>query len=406
MKYINKKLTIEKLSVETIAKKYGTPAYCYSFKQFKKNILDFKENFKSFSPLICFAIKSNANLNLIKEIKQFGLGADVVSMGELMMALKAGINPKKIVFSGVGKTSNEINYAINKNILLINAESENEIKEIEKTAKSKKKRVQIGMRLNPNTDAKTLSQISTGKKENKFGINEKKFLELVKYCKKSKNIDLQCLSVHIGSQILDHRPYEKMLRVVDKVIKKADYNFQYIDLGGGMGISYEKNNQSLNYKKYNLAIKKFLKKYNSKIIFEPGRSIIGNTASLISKVIYVKKNSKKDFIILDVAMNDLIRPALYDAVHKILPANKKNKKSNKTYEFVGPICESTDKFSSVKNFQELKEKDLVVLHDVGAYGMSLSSNYNLRLKPIEILVKNSKIKVIRKRQTYKDLLNS
>ena len=406
MKYINKKLTIEKLSVETIAKKYGTPAYCYSFKQFKKNILDFKENFKSFSPLICFAIKSNANLNLIKEIKQFGLGADVVSMGELMMALKAGINPKKIVFSGVGKTSNEINYAINKNILLINAESENEIKEIEKAAKSKKKRVQIGMRLNPNTDAKTLSQISTGKKENKFGINEKKFLELVKYCKKSKNIDLQCLSVHIGSQILDYRPYEKMLRVVDKVIKKTDYNFQYIDLGGGMGISYEKNNQSLNYKKYNLAIKKFLKKYNSKIIFEPGRSIIGNTASLISKVIYVKKNSKKDFIILDVAMNDLIRPALYGAVHKILPTNKKNKKSNKTYEFVGPICESTDKFSSVKNFQELKEKDLVVLHDVGAYGMSLSSNYNLRLKPIEILLKNSKIKVIRKRQTYKDLLNS
>ena len=406
MKYINKKLTIEKLSVETIAKKYGTPAYCYSFKQFKKNILDFKENFKSFSPLICFAIKSNANLNLIKEIKQFGLGADVVSMGELMMALKAGINPKKIVFSGVGKTSNEINYAINKNILLINAESENEIKEIEKAAKSKKKRVQIGMRLNPNTDAKTLSQISTGKKENKFGINEKKILELVKYCKKSKNIDLQCLSVHIGSQILDHRPYEKMLRIVDKVIKKTDYNFQYIDLGGGMGISYEKNNQSLNYKKYNLAIKKFLKKYNSKIIFEPGRSIIGNTASLISKVIYVKKNSKKDFIILDVAMNDLIRPALYGAVHKILPTNKKNKKSNKTYEFVGPICESTDKFSSVKNFQELKEKDLVVLHDVGAYGMSLSSNYNLRLKPIEILVKNSKIKVIRKRQTYKDLLNS
>ena len=406
MKYINKKLTIEKLSVETIAKRYGTPAYCYSFKQFKKNILDFKENFKSFSPLICFAIKSNTNLNLIKEIKQFGLGADVVSMGELMMALKAGIKSKKIVFSGVGKTSDEINYAIDKNILLINAESENEIKVIEKIAKSKKKYIQIGMRLNPNTDAKTLSQISTGKKENKFGINEKKFLELVKYCKNSKNIDLKCLSVHIGSQILDYRPYEKMLKVVDKVIKKADYNFQYIDLGGGMGISYEKNNQSLNYKKYNFVIKKFLKKYNSKIIFEPGRSIIGNTASLISKVIYVKKNNRKNFIILDAAMNDLIRPALYGAVHKILPAKKKNKKSNKIYEFVGPICESTDKFSSVRNFQELKEKDVVVLNDVGAYGMSLSSNYNLRLKPIEILVKNSKVKVIRKRQTYKDLLNS
>ena len=404
MKYINKKLTIEKLSVETIAKRYGTPTYCYSYKQFKQNILNFKKNFKSFSPLICFAIKSNTNLNLIKEIKQFGLGADVVSMGELMMALKAGINPKKIVFSGVGKTSNEINYAINKNILLINAESENEIKEIEKIAKLKKKSIEIGIRLNPNTDAKTLNQISTGKKENKFGINEKKFLELVKYCEKSKNIDLKCLSVHIGSQILDHRPYEKMLRVIDKVVKKAKYNFKFIDLGGGMGISYKKKDRLLNYRRYNSAIKKFLKKNKSKIIFEPGRSIIGNTASLISKVIYVKNNGKKDFIILDAAMNDLIRPALYGSIHKILPGNKTNKRSNKTYEFVGPICESTDKFSSIKNFQELKEKDLVVLDDVGAYGMSLSSNYNLRLKPIEILVKNSKVIVIRKRQTYKDLL--
>jgi len=404
MKYINKKLTIEKLSVETIAKRYGTPTYCYSYEQFKQNILNFKKNFKSFSPLICFAIKSNTNLNLIKEIKQFGLGADVVSMGELMMALKAGINPKKIVFSGVGKTSNEINYAINKNILLINAESENEIKEIEKIAKLKKKRIEIGIRLNPNTDAKTLNQISTGKKENKFGINEKKFLELVKYCEKSKNIDLKCLSVHIGSQILDHRPYEKMLRVIDKVVKKAKYNFKYIDLGGGMGISYKKKDRLLNYKRYNSAIKKFLKKNKSKIIFEPGRSIIGNTASLISKVIYVKNNGKKDFIILDAAMNDLIRPALYGSIHKILPGNKTNERSNKTYEFVGPICESTDKFSSIKNFQKLKEKDLIVLDDVGAYGMSLSSNYNLRLKPIEILVKNSKVKVIRKRQTYKDLL--
>ena len=173
-----------------------------------------------------------------------------------------------------------------------------------------------------------------------------------------------------------------------------------------MGISYGKNDKLLNYKRYNSAIRKFLKKYNSKIIFEPGRSIIGNTASLITKVIYVKKNGKKDFIILDAAMNDLIRPALYGAAHKILPAKKKIKRSSKIYEFVGPICESTDKFSSMKNFQELKENDLVVLHDVGAYGMSLSSNYNLRLKPIEVLVKNSKIKVIRKRQTYKNLLDS
>ena len=177
MKYINKKLLIENIKVQDIAKKFGTPTYCYSYKQLRENINSFKKSFKTFSPLICFAVKSNTNVNLIKEIKKFGLGADVVSMGELMMALKAGINPKKIVFSGVGKTTTEITYAINKNILLINAESKSEINEIERIARSKNKIINVGLRLNPNTDAKTLSQISTGKKENKFGVNEK-----ISYC--------------------------------------------------------------------------------------------------------------------------------------------------------------------------------------------------------------------------------
>tara|TARA_B100000989_G_scaffold288620_1_gene259516 strand:+ start:325 stop:1539 length:1215 start_codon:yes stop_codon:yes gene_type:complete len=404
MKYIKNKFVIEKFTVENIAKKYGTPAYCYSYNRLRENIVHFKQSFKSFNPLICFAVKSNTNLNLIKEIKKFGLGADVVSMGELMTALKAGINPKKIVFSGVGKTTSEINYAISKNILLINAESESEIKEIERIAKLNQKKVGIGIRLNPNTDAKTLSQISTGKKENKFGVDSKTFLKLTKYCNKSKNVNLRCLSVHIGSQILDHRPYEKMLKVLDNIIQKSNYKFDFIDLGGGMGIPYNDNGKKLNYNKYNLAIKRFLKKNSSIIIFEPGRSIIGNTGILVSKIIYIKKNTQKDFIILDAAMNDLIRPALYGAFHRILPAKKKNKKAKKTYEFVGPICESTDKFSSIKYFQELNEKDLVIFYDVGAYGMSLGSNYNLRLKPIEILVKNSKVKVIRKRQVYKDII--
>ena len=184
MKYIKNNFKIENFTVENIAKKYGTPIYCYSYNRLKENIVHFKKSFRSFKPLICFAIKSNTNLNLIKEIKKFGLGADVVSMGELMMALKAGINPKKIVFSGVGKTASEINYAINKNILLINAESESEIKEIERIAKLNRKKVEIGIRLNPNTDAKTLSQISTGKKENKFGVDGKTFLKLTKYCNK------------------------------------------------------------------------------------------------------------------------------------------------------------------------------------------------------------------------------
>ena len=404
MKYINKSLSIENVKVQDIAKKFGTPIYCYSYKKLEENINSFKENFKSFSPLICFAIKSNTNVSLIREIRKFGLGADVVSMGELMMALKAGIEPKKIVFSGVGKTSSEISYAIDKKILLINAESESEINEIERIGKSKKKIINIGIRLNPNTDAKTIKQISTGKKENKFGVDEKTFFDLVNYSKLSKNINLKCLSVHIGSQIMDHKPYEKMLRVVDRVIKKSNHKFEYIDLGGGMGISYEKDNKKLNYQKYNIAIKKFLKNHESKIVFEPGRSIVGNIGSLVSKVIYIKKNDKKDFIILDAAMNDLMRPALYGANHKTLPAIKTTQTSNKIYEFVGPICESTDKFTTLKKFQKLKEKDLVVMCDVGAYGMSLSSNYNVRPKPPEILIRGSKINVIKKRQKLKDLI--
>ena len=404
MKYINKNLSIEKVKVQNIVKKFGTPTYCYSYEQLKKNIIDFKKNFRSFSPLVCFAIKSNTNVNLIKEIRKLGLGADVVSVGELMMALKAGIDPKKIVFSGVGKTPYEIDYAINKKILLINAESKSEISEIERIAKSKKKIVNIGIRLNPNTDAKTLKQISTGKKENKFGVNEKIFLDLVNYSKLSKNINLKCLSVHIGSQILDHKPYEKMLKMVNRVIKKSNHEFEFIDLGGGMGISYKKSNKKLNYQKYNNAIKKFLKNHKSKIIFEPGRSIVGNIGSLVSKVIYIKENDKKDFIILDAAMNDLMRPALYGANHRTLPVIKTGHTSKKAYEFVGPICESTDKFITLKKFQKLKEKDLIVMCDVGAYGMSLSSNYNLRPKPAEILIKGSKINIIKKRQKLKDLI--
>ena len=404
MKYINKKLTIENISFEKIANKFKTPCYCYSYSKLEENINNFKKNFKSFSPLICFAVKSNTNVNLIREIKKFGLGADVVSVGELMMALKAGINPNKIVFSGVGKTSSEISFAIEKKILLINAESISEIKEINRIAKLKRKKVQVGIRLNPNTDAKTLSQISTGKKENKFGVNKKTFYEIIKYCKNSKNVNLKCLSVHIGSQILNHRPYEKMLNVVNEILNKTDHKFEFIDLGGGMGITYSDKNKKLNYKKYNKAILKFLEKRKVKIIFEPGRSIIGNTATLITKVIYIKDSERKKFIILDAAMNDLMRPALYGAEHKTLPVNKSNKISKKTYEFVGPICESTDKFITLKNFQVLKEKDLVAICDVGAYGMSLSSNYNLRPKAVELLIKGSKINIIRKRQKHKNLI--
>ncbi len=404
MKYKKNDFLIDNVEAKILAKKYSTPLYCYSLNKIKENIKNFKENFKSIDPLICFAVKANPNSNLLRQIGKLGLGADVVSIGELMKSLKSGISPNKIVFSGVGKTYEELNYAIKKNILLINTESKSEILQIEKIAKIKKKKVNIGIRLNPNTDANTLSQISTGKKENKFGVSEKIFLDIVKYVKKSKYLKLKCLSVHIGSQILDNAPYEKMLRVLKKIINKTKYRFEYIDLGGGMGIDYENKNKKLNLNKYSLNIKNFLKSFKSKIIFEPGRSIVGNSGFLISKVIYIKEGYKKDFIILDAAMNDLIRPALYNAQHRIIPVKKNNKKAKKIYEFVGPICESTDKFSILRNFQKLSEKDLILICDVGAYGMSLSSNYNLRPKATELLIQNNKVQVISKRQSLKDLI--
>ena len=224
------------------------------------------------------------------------------------------------------------------------------------------------------------------------------------YCKNSKNISLQCLSVHIGSQILDHKPYERMLKAVSNIINKSNHKFKFVDLGGGMGISYSNKIKKLNYKKYNSAIKYFLKKHNTKIIFEPGRSIIGNTGTLITKIIYIKDGGAKKFVILDAAMNDLMRPALYGAVHNILPLNKSNNISKNIYEFVGPICESTDKFATLKKYQKLKEKDFIAICDVGAYGMSLSSNYNLRPKAVELLINGRKVKKIKNRQKHTELI--
>ena len=403
MKYINNKLTIDGISLNSLVKRYGTPLYCYSHNELRTNIVNFKNNFKGVNPLICFSVKSNSNKKILSEIKKFNIGADVVSKGELVKALKSGIKPSKIVFSGVGKTLTELKYAIEKNILLINVESESELFLINKIAKLKKKVVNVGIRLNPDTDAKTIKKISTGNIENKFGVNEKEFLKLIEFSKLSRNLNVKCLSVHIGSQILDYRPYKKMLGVINKVIKKSNYKFEFIDLGGGMGIQYEKNSKKLNYKIYNNLIKKFLKNYDSKIIFEPGRSIIGSAGSLISKITYIKKTKNKIFIILDCAMNDFLRPALYGAKHEILPTVKNRKKIKKTTEFVGPICETTDTFLKLSKFQSIKEGDNIVILNTGAYGMSLSSNYNVRPMPIEILIKNKKSSVILKRQKLNEI---
>ena len=405
MLYKNNKLLIDKISVDKIIKEFGTPVYCYSYNQLKKNIVKFKNNFNKFNPIICFSVKSNNNSRILKEISNLHLGADVVSKGELILALNSKINPKKIVFSGVGKTYEEIEFAAKKKILLINVESESEIETIRKVAKKINRNIDIGIRLNPNVDAKTIKQITTGKYSNKFGLIEKDAIKLIKKYKSSKYLNIKCLSVHIGSQIISHVPYLNMLKSIQKIIDKTKFNFEYVDLGGGMGINYGENSRNLDYKKYSKQIEKFIKKNKVKIIFEPGRSIIGNAGYLLSKIIYIKKTNKINFIILDTGMNDLMRPALYKAFHKIIPTKRKLGRILKKHEFVGPICETTDKFLSTKFYQKLNEGDNVVICDVGAYGKVLSSNYNLRNNADEIIIKNSKVFKIGENTTLKKLIN-
>ncbi len=404
MYYYKKKLLIDNVTVDKIIREFGTPTYCYSYNQLKENILKFKKYFNKFNPLICFAVKSNNNNKILKEIANLGLGADVVSIGELMAALKSNIHPNKIVFSGVGKTYDEIKFAVNKKILLINAESKSEIETILKIAKKNNRSVDIGIRLNPNIDARTIKEITTGKSSNKFGLVDKEIISLINYYKNSKFINIKCLSVHIGSQITSHLPYLKMLKAIQKIIDKCNFYFEYIDLGGGMGINYKKDEKKLNFKKYSERIYKFVKKNNTKIIFEPGRSIVGNAGYLLSKIIYIKKTRNINFIIIDAGMNDLMRPALYKAYHRIIPTKKNVNKIRKRHEFVGPVCETTDKFLSTKSFQKLNEGDNIVLCDVGAYGKTLSSNYNLRTSADEILIKNSKVKRIKRKEKLRDII--
>ena len=405
IKYVGKNLFIEKLSVSNIAKKEGTPFYIYSENQIKENYIKFVNTFKKIKPLVCFAAKSNSNLSILRSLGKLGAGTDVVSIGELLKALKAGIKANKIVFSGVGKTEEELKIAINKKILLINCESESEAKVINKIAKRSNKKVSIGFRLNPDIDAKTHKKISTGKANNKFGISIKNFSFFFKEIKKLKNIKLEALSVHIGSQILTDIPYKRVLTVLSKLIKNLNLNLKYIDLGGGFGINYNKKDKPINLKKYSNLVHSFSKKLNCKIIFEPGRSIVGDAGILVSKIQYIKNGTNKKFIVLNTGMNDFMRPALYDAHHDIIPIKKNSKKIKGIIEFVGPVCESTCKFGKYKNYQKISENDFVAIANVGAYGTSLSSNYNTRPLIAEILVNKNKFKFIRKKQNLLKLIS-
>ena len=406
LRYVGNNLFVEKLSIKNILKKNKTPFYIYSENQIAFNFLKFANTFKKTDPLICFAAKSNSNLNILRVLGKLGAGADVVSGGELLKALKAGIRPNKIVFSGVGKTEEELKIAINKKILLINCESESEAKLVNNLSKKLRKKVSIGFRLNPNVDAKTHKNISTGKAENKFGLSIKNFKVFLKTVKTFNNVKLEALSVHIGSQILNDTPFRKTLNVMSKLIKELKLNLKYVDLGGGFGINYTDKEKPINLSKYSKLVHNFSKKLNCKIIFEPGRSIIGNTGLLISKIQFIKKGANKNFIILDAGMNDFMRPALYEAFHKIIPISRKSSRMKGKIEFVGPICETTCKFGVYKNYPKINENEFVAITNVGAYGSSLSSNYNTRPLVAEILINKNKLRYIRKKQNLLKLINS
>ena len=402
--YKGQNLFVDNTSVKSIAKKNITPFYVYSYKKIRSNFETFSNYFKRVDPLICFSVKSNSNISLVSELGKLGSGADVVSEGELLKALKAKIKPSKIVFSGVGKTEDELKLAIRKRLLLINIESESEARLIDKISRKMNRVTSVGIRINPGVDANTHSKISTGRVDSKFGLSKSNFLRFCKNTKKFKNLKIKAISVHIGSQITSVEPYRKTLNILYKIIKSSKINFEYVDLGGGFGIPYQNKEKKIDIRNYSKLVKKFKKELNCKIIFEPGRFIVGNAGTLISKIIFIKKNGKKHFIIIDAGMNDFMRPALYNAKHNIIPVSKSKKRIGENIEFVGPICESTDTFLKYRNFSFLNENDLVAITNVGAYGSTLSSNYNTKPLASEIMVRNGKVKIVRRRQKISEII--
>jgi len=402
--YKGQNLFIDNTSIKSVAKNNITPFYIYSYKKIRNNFETFSNYFKRINPLVCFSVKSNSNVSLISELGKLGSGADVVSEGELLKALKAKIKPNKIVFSGVGKTENELKLAVKKRLLLINVESENEARLLDKISRKMNRVTPIGIRINPGVDANTHSKISTGRVDSKFGLPKSNFLKFCRNAKKFKNLKIKAISVHIGSQITSIGPYRRTLNILYKIIKLSKINFEYVDLGGGFGIPYQNKEKRINIRNYSILVKKFQKKLNCKIIFEPGRFIVGNVGILISKIVFIKKNGKKNFVIIDAGMNDFMRPALYNARHNIIPVSKSKKRIDGNVEFVGPICESTDTFLRYKNFSFLNENDLVAITNVGAYGSTLSSNYNTKPLASEMMVKNGKVKIVRRRQKISEII--
>ena len=396
-------LFVENILGAELAKKYGTPAFIYSSEVIRNNYALYS-NQKREDDLICYAVKANSNLNILKMLVDIGSGFDVVSGNELKKCLLAGADKNKIVFSGVAKSEEEIAHAIENEILSINIESINEYKRIEKISSSLNKRVKCALRVNPDITIGSHKYIETGAKSSKFGLGKKDVNEVSELALKSENIELTTIACHIGSQISDENLILQSLDyifVIAEELKKQGHEISCLDIGGGLGIKYhneKKGDPALLIKE----IKRRLNGTNYKFILEPGRSIIGNAGILISKVEYIKEAGDKKFAIVDTGMNDLIRPSLYEAWHGVMELENRKVKSEK-YDIAGPVCETGDILATDRELRILPN-DIIALMDVGAYGSVMSSNYNSRLKPVEILVTGDKAEVIRRRESFEDLI--
>jgi diaminopimelate decarboxylase len=403
--YKDNQLFCEEVPVREIAAAIGTPAYIYSSRTLERHFRVFDGAFEGTPHLTCYSCKANSNIAILRLIGKLGGGIDIVSGGELFRALHAGIEPRKIVFSGVGKTDEEIRAAVRAGILMINVESGGELETVQRVAKSMKRKVPLSVRVNPEIDAKTHPYITTGLKKNKFGVLWAEAYELYLEMKKDAFLEPVGISSHIGSQILELGPFleaVKSLKTMILQLREDGIPITYVDIGGGLGITY-KDELPPRPEEYCRVIEGELQKTGFTVITEPGRVLVGNSGILVTRLLYRKQIPGKTFYIVDGAMNDLVRPAFYDAYHEIRPVSLSTDTELKA-DIVGPICESGDFFAKDRKVADVRAGELLAIMGAGAYGFSMSSNYNSRRRAAEVLVKGKEYFVIRKRETLKDII--
>ena len=403
--YVNDDFWCEDVPVAKIAAEVGTPFYLYSYKTLSHHFQVFDESFSEVPHITCFAAKANSNMAILRTFFQLGGGLDIVSGGELYRALQAGVDPRKVVYSGVGKTIAEIKYALASNILMFNVESSQELEVINSSAGNMERKAGVALRVNPDVDPETHPHISTGLKENKFGIDVETALNQYRRAKDYHNIEIIGISCHIGSQVTKMSPFLEAFHHLKELIsqlRNEGIAVKYIDLGGGLGIKYNKE-EPPHPSEYAKALISMRDELDCTFIFEPGRVIVGNAGILVTRVLYTKSNAAKNFIIVDAGMNDLVRPSFYNSFHHIQPVVRKEK-DEFIADVVGPICESGDYLARDRHLSRFGQNDLMAVMSAGAYGFTMSSNYNSRPRIAEVLVNNDRYYVIRKREEYADLL--